>query len=86
VLETFDVGQRLLADLVEPPQIPGEGMYLAVDRVPAHVLEQIVVRMDAVERRMRGMCLVEITEQVVDEVRKGLRSYHRFLTPAPRQR
>ena len=38
--------------------------------MPAEVLEQVVVRVHAVERRVRRMRLVEIPEQVVDEVRK----------------
>ena len=44
----------------------------------ADVLEQIVVRVHAIQRRVRRMGLVQVTEQIVDEVGKGLGSNHRF--------
>ena len=53
-------------------------MGFAVDRLAAEVLEQIVVRVHAVERRVRRMRLVKIAEQIVDEVRKRFGSDHRF--------
>ena len=40
--------------------------------VPAEVLEQVVVRVNAVERRDGRMSLVQVAEVVVDEVRKRL--------------
>ena len=43
----------------------------------AEVLEQIVVRVHAVERGVRRMRLVQVAEQVVDEMRKGFGSNHR---------
>src|SRR5712664_2774212 len=55
-------------------------MELAVDPVSAEVLEQVIVRMDPVEGGIRGMGLVQVAEQVVDEVREWLRSNHRFKT------
>ena len=44
--------------------------------MPAEVLEQIVVRVDAVERRVRRMRLVEVAEQIVDEMRKRFGNGH----------
>src|SRR3989454_6950657 len=55
-------------------------MELAVDPVTAEVLEQVIVRMDPVEGGIRGMGLVQVAEQVVDEMREWLRSNHRFKT------
>jgi 16S rRNA (cytidine1402-2'-O)-methyltransferase len=48
--------------------------------VTAEVLEQVIVRMHPVEGGVRGMGLVQVAEQVVDEVRQWLRSNHRFKT------
>ena len=70
VLEPLDAGQRVAVDLVEAAQVAGERVRFAVDPVTAEVLEQIVVRVHAVERRVRRMRLVEVPEQVVDEVRQ----------------
>ena len=53
-------------------------MRFAVDPMPADVLEQIVVRVHAIQRGVRRMRLVQVTEQIVDEMRKGLGSNHRF--------
>ena len=44
---------------------------LRVDRRPAEVLEQVVVQVDAVERRVGGMDLVQVREVFVHEVRQG---------------
>jgi 16S rRNA (cytidine1402-2'-O)-methyltransferase len=78
VLETLDAGQRLAVDLVETAQVAGEGVGLAVDAVAADVLEKIVMGVHAIQRGVRGMRLVQVPEQIVDEVGKGLGSNHRF--------
>jgi hypothetical protein len=85
LLEAFDGGERVAADLVHAAQVAGERVRFAFDALLAQVLEQIVVRMDTVERRVRGMRLVEITEQVVDEVRKWFGNDHvsRLITSRP---
>jgi hypothetical protein len=54
-----------------------------VDRRPAHVLQEVVVRMHTIQGGVGGMRLVEVTEQVVDEMRKGLGSNHLFRTERP---
>jgi hypothetical protein len=51
---------------------------LVLDGLPAHVLEQVVVRMYAVERGVRRMRLVQVTQEIVDEMWQGLGSNHRF--------
>ena len=78
MLEALDVGQRVAVDFVEPAQVAGQRVGFAVDRLAADVLEQVVVRVHAVERGVRGMRLVQVTEQIVDEMRKGFGSNHRF--------
>ena len=73
------VGQRVAVDLVEAAQVAGRARALRC-RSPWRltILEQIVVRVHAVERGVRGMRLVQVTEQVVDEMGKGFGSNHRF--------
>ncbi len=76
VLEPLDAGQSVRRDLVEAPQVPGERVRLGLDRRAAQILEQIIVRVDAVEGRMGGMRLVQIAEQIVDEVRQRFGNGH----------
>ena len=52
---------------------PPRSRTCAVDRLPAQILEQVVVEVDAVERRVGGMDFVEIRQVLVDEVRQGVR-------------
>ena len=70
-----------MIDLVQPAKISGERARLAFDALLTEILEQIVVRMDAVQRRVRRMRLVEITEQVVDEVGSGSETEHLIQPP-----
>ena len=42
-----------------------------VNRLPAQVLEQVVVKVNAVERRVGRMDFVQVREVFVDEVRQG---------------
>ena len=70
-------GQRFRVDFVEAAQVAGERAGLGFDRLPAEILQQIVVRVHAVERRVGGMGLVEVAEQIVDEVRQRFGSDHR---------
>ncbi len=76
VLEALDRGQAVRSDLVEAPQVAGERAGLGFDPLPAQVLEQIVVRVDAVEGRVGRVRLVEVPEQIVDEVRKRFGNGH----------
>jgi hypothetical protein len=58
VLEALDAGQGLEVNLVETPQVTGQGVRLALDPIAADVLEEIVVRVHAIQRCMRRMGLV----------------------------
>ena len=80
MLEPFDYRERLAIDLVETSEIPRQRVQFTVNPVATEIFQQVVMRMDAVERRVRGMDLVQISEQVVDEVRQRLRSDHRSMT------
>jgi hypothetical protein len=68
VFHLFDPSQALQVDLLQPAGEARERPDLGVDRRPRQVLEQVVVGMDAVERRIGGPCLVEVGEVVVDEM------------------
>ncbi len=76
VLEALDLGEPVRVDVAEAAEIAGERAALGVDGVAAEVLEQIVVRVDAVERRQRRMRLVEVAEQILDEVRQRFGHVH----------
>jgi len=80
VLEPLSRRQCVLVDFVQPPQVAGQRMRLAIDRVTTQVFEQVVVRVHPIERCVSGMRFVKITEQIVYEMRKGLRSNHRSMT------
>src|SRR5712692_11043384 len=52
VLEALDAGQRVAVDLVQAAQVPRQGVRFTLNRVAADVLEQVVMRVDAVQRRV----------------------------------
>ena len=58
VFELLGAGQRILVDFVEAPQVAGQRVGLALDAAATDILEQIVMRMHAIQRRVRGMGLV----------------------------
>ena len=70
-LEPLGVGQPGGVNGRQAPGEPAEGADLAVDRLAAEVLDEIVVQVDTVERRGRGVDFVEVRQILVDEVRKG---------------
>ena len=78
MLETLHRRQGIAVDFVEAAEVPGQRVRLGVNRLTADVLQQVVVRVHAVQRGVRGMGLVQVTEQVVDEMRQGLGSNHLF--------
>ena len=55
-------------DLVQPPGEPGQRAGLRFEPAPAQVLEQVVVRVDAIECRRGRVDLVEVPQVVVDEM------------------
>ncbi len=68
-LEPLDIGQPRGVDGGEPPGETAERTDLRVNRGTAEILEQVVVHVDAVEGRRRGVDLVEVRQVLVDEVR-----------------
>ncbi len=64
----------------KPPERPD----LRVDRRPTQVLQQIVMKVDAVECRVGGMHLVQPREVLVDEVGQGFGGIHSGRIGAPR--
>ena len=64
----------------KPPEIAD----LRVDRRPAQILEQVVVKVNAVERRVGRMRLVQPREVLVDEMRQGFGGIHSGRIGAPR--
>ena len=63
-----------------PPSAPD----LLVDRRTTEVLEQVVMKVDAVECRVGGMDLMEPREVLVDEVRQGFGGIHSGRICGPR--
>ena len=77
VLEALDPRQAVAMDVAQSAQVARERVDLVFDGLAAKVLDEVVVGVDAIERRLRWMGLVQIPEQIVDEVWKRLRSNHR---------
>src|SRR5438477_7735820 len=77
MLEPLHRRQRLGRDLVEPPQVSRQRVHLTLDRLATLVLEEVVVRVHAVEGGVGRVALVKIGEQIVDEMRQRFRNDHR---------
>ena len=71
-------------DRRQPAGEAAEVADLRVNRRAAQVLEQVVVKVNAVERRVGGMGLVQPREILVDEVRQGFGGIHSGRIGAPR--
>ena len=69
--QPFDVGQPRRVDGGETPGEGAELANLCVDRRTAEILEQVVMQVDTVERRIGWMDLVQVREVFVHEVRQG---------------
>ena len=80
MFETFDLGQPVLTDFIEPAQVASERPCFLIDAVPTQVFEQVVVRVHAVHRGVSRMRLVQVSEQVVNKVRKRFGNGHVSLT------
>ena len=78
MLEPLDAGETVAVDLVQPAKVSGQRVRFALDALATEILEQIVVRVHAIECRVCWMRLVKVAEQIIDKVREWLRSYHRF--------
>ncbi len=70
VLDALDLGEPLERNLVEPAGEARQRARLQFERAPAQVLEQVVVRVHAVERGAGRLGFVEIAQVVVDEMMK----------------
>jgi hypothetical protein len=68
LFETLDRGEPLRRDFIEAAQVSSQRMRLSFHRVAAEVLEQVVVRMHAIEGGVGRMGFAQIAEQVVDEM------------------
>ena len=79
-----DVGQPRRIDRREPSRESAERADLRVNRRPAEILEQVVVKVNAVERRVGRMGLMQPREVLVDEVRQGFGGIHSGRIGAPR--
>ncbi len=63
-------------DRRKPPAEGAEVAHVLVDRAAAQVLEQVVVRVDAVKRGGRRMRLVQVRQVLVDEMGQRLGGIH----------
>ena len=82
-LEALDLGQARRVDRGQPARERAEIADLRVNRRPAEILEQVVVQVNAVERRVGWVRFVEPREVLVDEVRQGFGGIH-LVESAPR--
>ncbi len=70
-LEPLDVGQPAGVDGRQPSAETAKGADLRVDGLAAVILEEVVVKMNAVEGRIRWVDLVQVGEVLVNEVGQG---------------
>ncbi len=83
-LEALDVSQARRIDGGEPASEAAECPDLLIDRTPAQILEQIIVKVHAVECRVGGMSLVQPREVFINEVGQGFGGIHSGRICAPR--
>ena len=76
LLGLFDLGQAGRVDLAQPSRKAGEGAQVGVDRGSSQIFEQVVVRVDPVQRGDSGTAFLQITQVVVDEMRQRLGRIH----------
>ena len=75
---------RVGIDRREPAREAAEIAHLGVNRGPAQIVEQVVVKVDAVECRVGGVGLVQPREILIDEMRQGFGGIHSDRIGAPR--
>src|SRR3954463_5983198 len=83
-LQPLDLRQPRGIDRRQPPLEPAEITALRVDRGSAQVLEQVVVQVNAVERCVGGMGLVQPRQVLVDEMGQRFGRIHSGRIGAPR--
>ena len=69
LLDLLDGRQSVLVDVPEAASEARERAGVGLDGRPAHVLEQVVVRVHAVEGGNGRMHFLQVTQVVIDEVR-----------------
>ena len=69
-LEALGIGQSGGIDRRQAPGEAAQIAHLPLDALAAQILEQVVVEVDTVERRVGRMDFVEIRQVFVDEVRQ----------------
>ena len=83
-LEPLRLGQPRRIDRREPAREAAQVADLRVNRRPAQVLEQVVVKVNTVEGRVGRVGLVQPREVLVDEMRQGFGGIHSGRIGAPR--
>jgi hypothetical protein len=73
VLDPLHGSLPIGADLIEAAPETGQGARLRLDRGPTQILEQIVVGVHAVERRIGRMGFVQVRKVVIDEMMQRFR-------------
>jgi hypothetical protein len=76
LFERLDLGQSLFVDFLEAAEVSGERANVVVDALATEIFEQVVVGMNAVERRVCWMRFVKVPEEIVHEMRKRFRNGH----------
>ena len=77
LLGLLDRRQIAEVDVLQAARKPGERPGVLVDALPAVVLDMVVVRVNAIERRARRMDFVKIGEIVINEMMKWFgRTHH----------
>jgi hypothetical protein len=84
VLDLLGAGQKRRIDLLEPPAKAGEGAGVRLYSRAAEILEEVVVKVNAIEARLAGENLIEIGEVIVDKMREGLRWVHAVIMAGAR--
>jgi len=70
-LETLGVGEAGRVNGRQPARETAEIANLTVDALTAQILEEVVMQVNAIERRAGWMGLIEVRQVLVNEVRQG---------------
>ena len=73
MFDPLDRREAVEADVVQPPREAGKRAGLVLDGRPAQILEQIVVGVHAVKRRVRRVSLVKVRKIPLHEMNQRLR-------------
>ena len=76
MVHLLDAREVRRIDLVQAAAEPGQRAEVGVDCLLAQILEQVIMRMDAVQAGIARQRLVQVREVIVNEMRKWLRWVH----------